>query len=269
VIEQNSLANLQNITDALRTHQIELQKSNVELCRAKKDLENANAKMMLYQTRLLGLVAHQQNIKEAERIRIAREIHDELGSTLTAIKANLSVAMHEDRISGNLDNPRLTDACALLDVAMHAVRRVVSELRPSVLDQLGVWAALEWYAQQVQLRTGIHCQIEISDQVLETTLDGDRSTTLFRIMQESLTNVTRHAEADRVTIRVTINQCCVVMEIEDDGKGFDLAPCAAHGSWGIAGMVERARFFGGDLGISNISPGTLVTVRLPLKKNDD
>ena len=269
MIEQTSLTDLQNIADELRTHQIELQKSNVELCLAKRNLENANATMMLYQKQLLGLVAHQQNIKEAERIRIAREIHDELGSTLTALKANLSVAMHEDRICGRLDNPRLIDACALLDVAMDAVRRVISELRPSVLDQLGVWAALEWYAQQVELRTGIQCQIEFSDQVLETALDDDRSTTLFRIMQESLTNVTRHAEADMVTVRVTISQCCVVMEIEDNGKGFESAPLAAHGSWGLAGMVERARFFGGDLGVSDIYPGTLVTVRLPLKKNDD
>jgi signal transduction histidine kinase len=152
-----------------------------------------------------------------------------------------------------------------LDAAVDIVRKVITELRPSVLDQLGVWAALEWYAEQVELRTGIKCVITMDDQVLETQIDTERSTALFRILQESLTNVTRHAEASKVNIRVARDHGAITMEVEDNGNGIDLTRLPGHQSWGITGMVERARFFGGNLEIKDISPGTLVIVRLPLE----
>lgn len=257
-----------DITERIHT-QNELQISNVELENAKKNLEAANAKMLLYQQQLLGLVAHQQQIKEAERMCIAREIHDELGSVLTGIKANLSVAMHEDAMNGYAPNQRLVDACTLLDTAVDTVRKVIVELRPSVLDQLGVWTALEWYAEQVELRTGIRCHIHIDPQVQESNVDTESSTAFFRILQESLTNVTRHANASEVRIRVTLTDGVFAMEVADNGTGIDTTRMPDHQSWGIVGMVERARFLGGDLEIIDTSPGTLVKLRLPVKETDD
>jgi len=252
-----------------RHMQNELQTSYVNLKTAKKHLEDANAKMHLYQQQLVGLVAHQQNIKEAERIRIAREIHDELGRALTGVKANLSVAMHEDAVNGRVTNPRMVEACSLLDGAVNTVRRVVAELRPSVLDQLGVWTALEWYVEQVEQRTGIECQMTIDDELQDLQVDAERSTALFRILQESLTNVTKHASASLVEVRVKRENDVLHMEIEDNGKGIDQTRLPNHESWGIAGMIERVKRFDGDLTIVDTSHGTLVTVKLPLDQSND
>jgi PAS domain S-box-containing protein len=238
-----------------RQAQIELQASNIELKNAQK--------------RLHGLIAHQQHIKEEERIRIAREIHDELGGVLTGVKANLSMDMHEDKIAGAAPNQHLVNACALLDDAVNTVRKVITELRPSVLDQLGVWAALEWYAEQIETSTGIHCDVEIDHKTQDITLDMERSTAIFRILQESLTNVMRHAHASQVEIRVTVDHGFIRMTVEDNGAGIDVAHISGHQSWGIVGMIERARFLGGDLEITNTSHGTLVTLQLPLERKND
>jgi PAS domain S-box-containing protein len=250
--------------------QNELERSNDQLNGAKQNLEDANNKMQAYQEQLHGLIAHQLQIKEQERIRIAREIHDELGSALTGIKANLSVAIHDDKISGKTSNPRLVDAYTHIDLAVDIVHKVISELRPSILDQLGVWAALEWYAEQVELQTGLRCHLKIDDLAQSIELDAERSTAIFRILQESLTNVTRHAEASEVHIDITLNNGIFIMKVADNGKGLGKAGLTTdHQSWGIVGMIERARFLGGDLEISDGAPGTLITLRLPRESKHD
>jgi len=231
--------------------------------------KQAEDEIRSYQNQLRGLIAHQNTIKEEERIRIAREIHDELGSVLTGVKANLSVALHEENIRGHAPNTRLLEATGLLDSAVETVRKVITELRPSVLDQLGIWAALEWYAQQIQTRTDIRCRVHMDCTVTGNILDPDRSTTLFRIAQESLTNVMRHAQATEVDIRLLIHDGLLCMEIEDNGIGIDATRTPDKKSWGIAGMLERIQFLGGTLTITDTSHGTLLSLQLPLEKQDD
>eukprot|EP01034_Spumella_vulgaris_P036352 gene36351-44846_t len=147
------------------------------------------------QEELRRLGAHQERIKEEERKRIAQEIHDELGGLLTGIRAYILVAQERAVAAGREPEPLLADTADLVQTAIETVRRVITDLRPSVLDQLGVWAALEWYAGQVALRAGLRCDCSIDAQVAALELDAERSTMLFRVVQEALTNVVRHAGA--------------------------------------------------------------------------
>lgn len=215
--------------------------------------------------KLRKLVAHQEHTKEQERIRIAREMHDELGSVLSGIKAQISVALFQDQQNGGALQSRLTDACTLLDTAADTVRKVITELRPSVLDQLGVWAALEWHAAEVASRAGLVCQVCIDTETALLDIDPERSTALFRILQEALTNVLRHANATQVNIRIHHEQGAITLEIEDDGKGIDMDILSTSSSWGLTGMAERARHFGGDIRFIPLEHGTLVMLRLPLQ----
>jgi len=231
--------------------------------------QKAEDEIHKYQETLRGLLANQYKIKEEERIHIAREVHDELGSALTGVKANLLVAMREDELKGREVDQRLANACVLVDTAVDTVRRVVTDLRPSVLDQLGIWSALEWLAEQLEERSKIVCKVRIASAVQHIDIDPDRSIALFRIAQESLTNVTRHARASRVEIRVHALDGEVIMEVEDNGIGIGNMDISKHKSWGIAGMNERIRNFGGAITISDIKHGTLVSVSIPLEKPND
>ncbi|QAU33816.1 PAS domain S-box protein [Janthinobacterium sp. 17J80-10] len=218
---------------------------------------------------LRRLAAHQENIKEEERKRIAREIHDELGGVLTGIKANISVSLDRAAGAGNPPDPLLVDSAILADAAIETVRRVITDLRPSVLDQLGVWAALEWHAGQIQERTGLQCRCSISNSAAIVDLDAERSTMLFRVVQEALTNVVRHAAAAQATISVQREGNVLVVEIRDDGIGMDHRRLLDGDSWGILGMRERTRHFGGKI-IINGTPGmgTAVLLHLPLEHSD-
>jgi len=144
---------------------------------------------------LSELAAHQNRIREEERKRIAREIHDELGSVLTGIKAYVSVAVDRARREGRVPDRQLIDASELADVALETVRRVITDLRPSVLDELGIWVALEWYLDQMQRQSGLQCSLAIDPCIAEMQVGPECSTALFRIVQEALTNAVRHAEA--------------------------------------------------------------------------
>ncbi|MGV3654358.1 MAG: PAS domain-containing sensor histidine kinase [Noviherbaspirillum sp.] len=216
------------------------------------------------QNALRRLAAYQETIKEAERVRIAREIHDELGGLLTGIKANVSVSMDRAVAAGLPADPLLADACTLVDNAIETVRRVIADLRPSVLDQLGVWAALDWYAGQIQVRTGLTCHCRISKRTASIRLDPERSTMLFRVVQEALTNVVRHAAASQVSICAVRKDQAIVVEIRDDGKGIDVQRLLDGDARGILGMHERTRHFGGTLRIHGApGQGTVIELRLP------
>ncbi len=216
------------------------------------------------------LAAYQERIKEDERKRIAREIHDELGALLTGIKANVSVAIYRNASGGASADQQLADISDLSDIAIETVRRVIADLRPSVLDQLGVWAALEWYASQIQVRTGLKCAFTIEPALASVEPSPECSTALFRIVQEALTNVVRHAGAQYVAVRVMRQDAASVrVEVEDDGKGIAAERLLGRESWGIVGMDERARYFGGELKvICTAGHGTLVALRLPLENLD-
>lgn len=218
---------------------------------------------------LRRLAAHQENIKESERKRIAQEIHDELGGLLTGIKAHVSVSCERAARAGATPDPLLREAARLTEEAIQAVRRVINDLRPSVLDQLGVWEAIEWYASQVEARFGLVCDCTIAASAREAPVDPDRSIMLFRIVQESLTNVVRHADASLVSVHAAAKDGVILVEIRDDGKGFATDQPANRHSWGIQGMQERTRHFGGQLTVSSIAgKGTRVALRLPLETRD-
>ncbi|PRC93465.1 response regulator [Solimicrobium silvestre] len=219
------------------------------------------------QEELRQLAGHLERIKEEERKRIAQEIHDELGGLLAGIKAYVSVYIEREARSGRPPEPLLVDAVALADTGFQAVRRVITDLRPSVLDQLGVWAALEWYASQIEKRSKLQCTCIIEDDAAAIEPDSETSTMLFRVVQEALTNVVRHAEATTVSIHVALDDAMLVISVQDNGNGIDSARQLTRESWGITGMGERARYFGGEVTITGkIGEGTCVKLHLPLEK---
>jgi two-component system sensor histidine kinase UhpB len=233
-------------------------------------LKDMNESLRQSRERLRDMVAHQDRVKEEERKRIAREIHDELGGLLTGIKSYLSFAVDCAEQAGKAPDRHLLETCALADSAIDTVRRVITDLRPSVLDQLGLWAALEWYAGEIEERTGLRCRVEVDAAAADRKIGPACSTTMFRIMQESLTNVVRHADASSVTIRAACQDGAIVITLEDDGKGIASPRLVNAESWGIAGMHERARYMGGELKIAAAegqgTTGTTVTLRVPLEK---
>lgn len=231
-----------------------------------KALEGEVARRAETQRALSELSAHQHRIREHERKHIAREIHDELGGVLTGIKAYVSVAVERARREGREPDPQLIEAAQLADVALDTVRRVITELRPSVLDDLGIWVALEWYMGQVERQTGLPCALTVDPQLSTSEVGTELGTALFRIIQEALTNVVRHADAHSMIVRVHCDDAFVVFDVCDDGKGIDAVRLLGQQSWGIAGMHERARHFGGTLTIAGTpGVGTTVSLRLPLE----
>ena len=208
-----------------------------------------------------ALTGHLERIREEERTRIAREIHDELGQALTGLKMDLSW------FAARLPNqPALADKSAamlkLIDSTVHAVRRLSTELRPAILDNLGLIPAIEWLAQEFQKRTGVTCEFTSDNEDL--TLDEQRTTALFRICQEALTNVTRYAQARAVRIALTTDGGPITLRIHDDGRGITEAETRGTKSFGLLGMRERARLLGGTLEIrGEKDAGTTLTVRVP------
>jgi PAS domain S-box-containing protein len=217
------------------------------------DARRAEEQLQASRAALRSLATREQDIREDERTRIAREIHDSLGQALTALKLQLAAARDFASQQAPMLDGRLADTARMVDELVKGVRRIASELRPPILDQLGLPAAVEWLAQDFTRHTGIACQV---------TVDGSRpvvtpelGTALFRIVQESLTNVLRHAGATRVDIELGVKSNCVTLEIDDDGAGITEAGTTGPGSLGILGMRERAAALGGLLEVSPRSGG--------------
>ena len=216
---------------------------------------------------LRALSAHLQSIREEERTMIAREIHDELGQALTGLKMDLSSLQKSLRKTGELDLSRLTEKTTtmgqLIDSTIQTVRKIATDLRPGILDDLGLVAAIEWQSQDFQKRTGIKCNF--TPDMDDLDLNAERSTTLFRILQETLTNVARHSEATEVIVTLDRDDNDLALEIRDNGKGISQTEISGCRSLGLLGMRERAQRLGGDLKISGApGEGTIVTARIPL-----
>jgi signal transduction histidine kinase len=225
------------------------------------ELESANSQLRL-------LAGHLQSAREEERISIAREIHDETGTLMTAIKMDLVFLGREFVGEGVKKSPgtlrdEISATIKLVDDAIQTLHQIVSELRPGVLDHLGLRAALEWQMQEFQGRAKIECQF--ASDLDELNLDPARSTAVFRILQETLTNVARHAQATRVEASLRKEDNNLILEVHDNGKGITEEQIAHVGRFGLMGMLERAHVFGGDVVIHG-SPeeGTTVTVRIPV-----
>jgi len=216
---------------------------------------------------LRALSSHLQSVREEERTRIAREVHDVLGQALTALKIDLYSVQRGLSIRTDSGAERLAEKMksmsGLIDSTIQTVRRIATELRPGILDDLGLVAAVEWQANDFQARTGITCNVTSHVDYLD--LDRERSTATFRIFQETLTNVARHAAASRVEITLTSDDQKLVLEVKDNGKGITHNDIEDSRSLGLLGMRERAQLLGGDLSIAGtLGHGTLVTVTIPL-----
>jgi signal transduction histidine kinase len=208
------------------------------------------------------LSTHVQSMQEEERIRIAREIHDELGQALTALKMDVSLMRSSLTPEQESLRQRATGMLTLVDSTIHAVQRISTELRPGMLDDLGLAAAIEWQAQEFERRTGTECTLEIFPHEIRT--DQSRSTAIFRIFQETLTNVARHAAAQHVRIRLVQDPDTITLTVTDDGIGISTEDLSRSKSLGIIGMRERAKLLGGTLQITSVDlPGTVVKLDIP------
>ena len=215
---------------------------------------------------LRALSARLQSAREEEGTRIAREIHDELGAALTSLRWDLesfdkTISDSESGSQLQVTRERITTMMKLIDTTVSAVRRITQELRPSVLDDLGLAEAIEWQAEQFQARTGIICYCDCS--LENIALSQEQSTTVFRIFQEALTNILRHAQATRVDITVEEKDGEFVLTINDNGRGITEDQKSGQHSLGLLGMRERAHLIGGKIDITGVEgKGTVVTLRI-------
>jgi PAS domain S-box-containing protein len=216
---------------------------------------------------LRALTARIEAAREEERTGIAREIHDQLGQSLTAIKMDLSWiarrAQSTDGVPRETLLEKLQELTELTSETIDQVRRISSELRPGVLDDLGLVSALGWQAHELEKRTGLVCAVHAA--VDDDAVSRELATTVFRVFQEALTNVVRHAEAKRVDVGIAARGGELVLEVRDDGRGIRPEEIQDPRSLGLLGIRERARRMGGSATYERVEPtGTLLMLRLPL-----
>ncbi len=213
---------------------------------------------------LRALAAHLQSVREEERIHIAREIHDELGQALTGLKYDIGALAK----GYGTDDPepfgqKIQAISHTIDRIINSVRRISSGLRPEVLDEIGLGAAIDWQAREFQRRTGVRCLVEMPPRFADP--DQERSTALFRIFQELLTNVARHANATRVDVKVEdADDGALRLAVADNGRGIRSAEYESPTSLGFLGLRERVLAFGGSLEVKGEEgKGTTVSVTIP------
>jgi PAS domain S-box-containing protein len=226
--------------------------------------KRSEEQLVLQREQLRALADRLQWVREEDRIKVARDLHDQIGQILTAIKMDLAwVSRHLPESEGEV-LARLKESTHWIDDGVKAVRTICSGLRPGVLDDLGLAAAIEWQAGEFTSRNQVLCEVSVPP--VDLHLDGDRATATFRIFQECLTNIVRHAQAKQVRVALRQEEESIVLVVEDDGIGFPVSDLSnTLGSLGLLGMKERAQSCGGDVRISS-SPGsgTIVTVRVPV-----
>jgi PAS domain S-box-containing protein len=238
-----------------------------------EERKQAEEKLKATSEQLRALSASVQSAREEEATRIAREIHDDLGAALTSLKLDLeSVRREEFPATSDAElfqlREKIKNMMQLVDQTLDTVRRISSELRPSVLDDLGLVVAIGWQAQQFQNRTGIvvDCDCPRDD----VDLNQAQSTAVFRIFQEALTNILRHAHATRVIIQMNEEDGQFILTINDNGRGVTADEKARSQSLGLLGMRERAHLIGGNINITGFDgKGTVVTVRIPISGQNE
>ncbi len=228
----------------------------------------AEERLRASEAQLRSLAARLQAVREEERTRLARELHDEFGQMLTALRMDISIM--ERLVSKTVKEPlgrislfeKIASMSDLLEKTIRATRHIITELRPPVLDELGLSTAIQWQALEFENRTGIRCRITRMEHDL--TPDPDTSTAVFRILQEALTNVARHASASRVAISLNAVGDSLVMAIEDDGKGMTEEQRLNPKSTGLLGIRERVLALSGQFDIrGRPGEGTRLSISLP------
>ena len=238
----------------------------VAILRDITDHKKAENELRQSQHQLRQLAKYLQDVREQERTEIARTVHDEMGQALTGLKIDLG--LHEKQLSRHLPdhNPLFATTGSmteLVDYLIKFTRELVSELRPSILDDLGLAAAIEWYIEKFRARTGLQFSCSIGTNL--DALDGAIATAMYRIIVEALTNVTRHARATSVTMDLYAADQALILKVADNGVGITRDRVNRTRSFGIVGMRERALAFGGTIDFDGRpGKGTTVSVKIPL-----
>jgi two-component system sensor histidine kinase UhpB len=232
---------------------------DITVAKAAEDELNATHRKMR------NLAVHLLHAREEERRKIAQEVHDELGQTLAAIKMDLHWLDKRLRGSSPAADRKLKGMIDLGEQMIGIVQRISSQLRPRMLDDLGLAPALEWLAADFTRRTKIVCTVET--EFPSGLLGGNSATTLYRVVQEALSNVSRHSHARRAAVRLCVSGDAIMLSIEDDGIGITPAQATAPESYGLVGIHERVEELGGNLSISGEKgSGTILRARIPLPR---
>jgi PAS domain S-box-containing protein len=265
------VASQQIIYHDLAGHPMRILEANADIT----ERQRAEAELNQSQEQLRALADRLVRAREEEATRIARELHDQFGRYLTTIK--MDVRSIERYLAGEMNSELgrvLRDKAQTIgqtvDETVQTVRAIATQLRPGLLDDLGLAAAIEWQVGDFQKRSGISCSLTLTGE--DPPVGRDQATALFRIFQEILTNVARHAQAAKIWVHLEEEHDAIVLEVEDDGVGISQAQLKQHRSLGLLGMRERALAFGGTVEIAGApGQGTIVTVRMPLSKaaNED
>lgn len=239
----------------------------LENARAYQKISEAESVVQNSYAQLRALAARLQTIREEERTDIARELHDELGQALTALKMDVAAVLARLPKRNKVLAERAQAMSQQIDATIKTVRRMSSQLRPGMLDDLGLGPSLEWYGQEFQGRTNVVVETRVPEE--ELNLTHTQATALYRIFQETLTNVARHADATHVLARLEVKDNLLTFEISDNGKGFDLGQVRGKRSLGLLGMRERAEMIQATLEIQGaVGKGTTILVRMPLQNQE-
>lgn len=224
------------------------------------EVQSARRALEQSHEQLHELAARLDSAQEDERKSIARELHDELGQLLTMLRLDISMIRLEFGKGNPALQERVTKLEEMVDRNIRAVREIVTALRPSALD-MGIVPALEWLADEFVGHAEIPCKLRVDEDI---RIDGHRATAIFRIVQESLTNIVRHAEAKQVNILLERNNTDYVLQVRDDGCGFDVSDIARKSAFGLVGLRERVHGLGGKIDVaSRLGQGTVLTVHIP------
>jgi signal transduction histidine kinase len=246
----------------------ELIEANHQLNQVVAAQQAAESVIRTSQEQLRHLTTHQQSVREEERTRISREVHDELGQGLTALKMDVSWLGKRLRKDQTVLSEKTGAMMALIDTIIKSVQRIAAQLRPGMLDDLGLEVALEWELKEFQKRTGIACEFICVPSGM--AVDLERSTAIFRIFQEALTNIARHAQATRVAIHLEEKDGTLTLIVQDNGQGISVQSIACPDSLGLLGIRERVRLLGGEVDINgHPNAGTIVRVTIPLAKKEE
>jgi signal transduction histidine kinase len=210
-----------------------------------------------------NLSAYLQAAREEERRSIAREIHDELGQALTSIKIELSLLREEVLQDATAATERIQALKNRVDETIHAVKHIITKLRPGLLDDLGLSAAIEWQAKDFQQHTGIVCEVHSEPE--EISINSEISTAVFRIFQETLTNITCHSKATRVKVDLVQTRESLKLQVRDNGRGITEEEIRDPKSFGLIGIRERAQYWHGTIEIDGKpKEGTTIIVQIPM-----
>jgi signal transduction histidine kinase len=228
-----------------------------------RELRDSQARLQLSHHRLRRLAAHADHIKEEERKRIAREIHDDLGQNLLALRIEADILATRTEKSHPRLHARARATLHQIDNTIRSVRHIINDLRPNVLD-LGLSAAVEWQIAQFRQRSGIACEF-LEDAVADHGVDDHCATAFFRVLQESLSNIHQHADASLVRVELNQSHGMLRMTISDNGIGINTASRHKAGSFGLVGIEERISLLGGNCSInSHPHGGTTVSIAVPV-----